>query len=112
MRPHVDYFYKKMLRVYPPFAEAPGYRSIESLRAGMRITLGTDTQRMADELKWKDYVEQGHIIAGSPATVRDQLKEAIKNASSRPPDVSVAHRDHAERAYHEEYGAVRQRGVA
>ena len=76
--PHVDYFYKKMLRVYPPFAEAPGYRSIESLRAGMRITLGTDTQRMADELKWKDYVEQGHIIAGSPATVRDQLREAIK----------------------------------
>ena len=27
---------------------------------------------------WKDYVEQGHIIAGSPATVRERLTEAIK----------------------------------
>jgi alkanesulfonate monooxygenase SsuD/methylene tetrahydromethanopterin reductase-like flavin-dependent oxidoreductase (luciferase family) len=29
-------------------------------------------------LEWKDFVEQGHIIAGSPATVRDQLTEAAK----------------------------------
>jgi alkanesulfonate monooxygenase SsuD/methylene tetrahydromethanopterin reductase-like flavin-dependent oxidoreductase (luciferase family) len=76
--PHVSYFYNKMLRIYPPFAEAPGYRSIESMRAAVRPQLGEEGQRIARELSWKDYVEQGHIIAGSPATVRDRLKEAIK----------------------------------
>ena len=39
---------------------------------------GAETQRIASENTWKDYLEQGHIIAGSPATVRDRLKEAIK----------------------------------
>ncbi len=76
--PHVRYFYNKMLRIYPPFAEAPGYRSIESMRASVRPQLGEESQRIARELQWKDYVEQGHIIAGSPETVRDRLKEAIK----------------------------------
>ena len=76
--PHVDYFYNKMLRVYGPFAESPGYRSIESLRAGLRTSLGTDGQRTSGPTGWKDWVEQGHIIAGSPATVRDRLTEAIK----------------------------------
>ena len=27
---------------------------------------------------WEDFVEQGHIIAGSPETVRERLTEAIK----------------------------------
>ena len=75
--PHVKYFYDKMLRVYPPFAEAPGYRSIESVRAGTRAQVGAETATYS-EYGWKDYLEQGHIIAGSPATVRDQLKEAIE----------------------------------
>ena len=75
---HVKYFYNKMLRVYPPFAESPGYRSLDSQRASLRTSLGEVTQKMSKENTWKDYVEQGHIIAGSPATVRDRLKEAIK----------------------------------
>ena len=76
--PHVKYFYDKMLRVYSPFGEAPGYRSIRSIRTGSRTGPGAETQRIASENTWKDYLEQGHIIAGSPATVRDRLKEAIK----------------------------------
>ena len=32
----------------------------------------------ASDMNWKDFVEQGHIIAGSPATVRDQMENAIK----------------------------------
>ena len=76
--PHVDYFYNKMLKVYPPFAESPGYRSIESLRAGLRTAIGSNVQQPSGPLKWKDWIEQGHIIAGSPSTVRDQLIEAAK----------------------------------
>ena len=75
--PHVKYFYDKMLRIHPPFAEAPGYRSIESMRAGTRAQTGEEAQRVAKSYTWKDYVEEGHIIAGSPATVRERLKEAI-----------------------------------
>ena len=75
---HVKYFYNKMLRVYPPFAESPGYRSLDSQRASLQTSLGEVTQKMSKENTWKDYVEQGHVIAGSPATVRDRLKEAIK----------------------------------
>ena len=34
--------------------------------------------KAAGELNWKDFVEQGHIIAGSPATVREKMIEAVK----------------------------------
>ena len=75
---HVKYFYKKMLRIHAPFAEAPGYRSIASIREAVRPQIGEEAERAARDLEWKDFVEQGHVIAGSPATVRDRLTEAIK----------------------------------
>jgi len=75
---HVKYFYQKMLRVHPPFAESPGYRSLESVRKSLRPQIGEEAQKAASELEWEDYVEQGHIIAGSPETVRRKLTEAVK----------------------------------
>jgi alkanesulfonate monooxygenase SsuD/methylene tetrahydromethanopterin reductase-like flavin-dependent oxidoreductase (luciferase family) len=75
---HVQYFYRKMLRIHPPFAESPGYRSIASIRESIRPQIGEEAQKAARDLDWKDFVEQGHVIAGSPATVRDRLTEAIK----------------------------------
>ena len=33
---------------------------------------------MAGELKWKDFVDQGFIVAGSPETVRQQLTHVAK----------------------------------
>ena len=75
---HVKYFYRKMLRIHPPFAETPGYRSIASVRESVRPQIGEEAQKAAQELEWKDFIEQGHVIAGSPATVREQLAEAIK----------------------------------
>jgi alkanesulfonate monooxygenase SsuD/methylene tetrahydromethanopterin reductase-like flavin-dependent oxidoreductase (luciferase family) len=67
-----------MLRIHPPFAESPGYRSIRSIRESIRPQIGEEAQKAAQELEWKDFVEQGHVIAGSPATVRDRLTEAAK----------------------------------
>ena len=67
-----------MLRIHPPFAETPGYRSIASVRESVRPQIGEEAQKAAQELEWKDFIEQGHVIAGSPATVREQLAEAIK----------------------------------
>jgi hypothetical protein len=37
-------------------------------------------RRRAEDLKrlrYRDFVEQGYVIAGSPATVRDRLKEEV-----------------------------------
>jgi alkanesulfonate monooxygenase SsuD/methylene tetrahydromethanopterin reductase-like flavin-dependent oxidoreductase (luciferase family) len=76
--PHVDYFYKKCLNVYEGFAEAPGYRTLRTIQAGIRPQVGQEAKRIRQYLGWKDFVEQGYVIAGSPATVRDQLREAIK----------------------------------
>ena len=75
---HVKYFYRKMLRIHPPYAEAPGYRSINSIRESNRPQIREEAQKAAGELEWKDFIEQGHVIAGSPETVRDQLVEAAK----------------------------------
>ena len=74
---HVKYFYQKMLRVHTPFSESPGYRSLKSVRESTRTLSGQATVNAGD-LGWKDYVEQGHVIGGSPATVREKLTEAIK----------------------------------
>ena len=30
-------------------------------------------------MKWKDFIDEGYIIAGSPKTVRDRLREAMKS---------------------------------
>jgi hypothetical protein len=30
------------------------------------------------KLKWKDFVDQGYIIAGSPKTVRERLTQVVK----------------------------------
>ena len=67
-----------MLRIHPPFAESPGYRSQASVRAALRPQIGEEAQKAANQLGWKEFVEQGHVIAGSPATVRDRLAEAAK----------------------------------
>ncbi|GIT14089.1 MAG: hypothetical protein CM1200mP35_09090 [Chloroflexota bacterium] len=64
---HVKYFYQKMLRIHPPFAESPGFPvQIYSIRRSLRPQIGDEAQKAAGELGWKEFVEQGHVIAGSP----------------------------------------------
>jgi alkanesulfonate monooxygenase SsuD/methylene tetrahydromethanopterin reductase-like flavin-dependent oxidoreductase (luciferase family) len=63
--------------VYPGFAEAPGYRTIKTIRAGIRPQIGEEAKKIRENLKWKDFIEQGYVIAGSPVTVRERLREAI-----------------------------------
>ena len=73
---HAEYFYNRCLHVYPGFADAPGYRTMRTLRAGLSSQF--ERKAFTGELKWKDFVEQGFIIAGSPESVRQQLEEAAK----------------------------------
>ncbi len=78
---HVDYFYDKCLHIAPGFAEAPGYRTIKTIEAGLTSqfapTQRQQRQQTGKRMTWKDYIEQGFIVAGSPATVREQLKDVI-----------------------------------
>ncbi|MBX5437197.1 MAG: LLM class flavin-dependent oxidoreductase [Alicyclobacillaceae bacterium] len=77
---HVNYFFNNSLHVSPRYAEAPGYRSAASIRAGMQSQYSSEAAgaQLRRGLNWKQLVEQGFVVAGSPASVRDQLREAIK----------------------------------
>jgi alkanesulfonate monooxygenase SsuD/methylene tetrahydromethanopterin reductase-like flavin-dependent oxidoreductase (luciferase family) len=77
--PHVDYFFNKCLHLYPGFGEAPGYRSEASLRAGVVAQVGNTKGNMGMDKTWKELVDQRYIVAGSPATVRQQLEELTKS---------------------------------
>ena len=76
---HAEYFYNRCLHVWGGFADAPGYRTMRTLRAGLRAQLGRQSADIGSgTLTWKDFVERGYIIAGSPESVRQQLEEVAK----------------------------------
>jgi alkanesulfonate monooxygenase SsuD/methylene tetrahydromethanopterin reductase-like flavin-dependent oxidoreductase (luciferase family) len=45
----------------------------------MRAQVGRAASAFRSNLTWPQMIEQGYVIAGSPATVRDMLREAIVN---------------------------------
>jgi alkanesulfonate monooxygenase SsuD/methylene tetrahydromethanopterin reductase-like flavin-dependent oxidoreductase (luciferase family) len=75
---HILYFYNRCLHVYPGFADPPGYRTIKTIKAGAMSQLTQAAMRGFQSLTWKDLVEGGHVIAGSPATVRDRMTDMIE----------------------------------
>ncbi len=75
---HILYFYNRCLHVYPGFADPPGYRTIKTIKAGALSQLTQAAMRGFQSLTWKDLVEGGHVIAGSPATVRDRMTDMIQ----------------------------------
>jgi alkanesulfonate monooxygenase SsuD/methylene tetrahydromethanopterin reductase-like flavin-dependent oxidoreductase (luciferase family) len=75
---HVDYFYNRCLHVYPGFADAPGYRTVKTIKAGALSQLRRSNMRNYSELSWKDLVEKGYVIAGGPDTVRERMEDMIK----------------------------------
>ena len=74
---HVSYFYNRCLHVYPGFADAPGYRTIKTIQTGALSQYAPPRGGYA-ELTWKELTEQGHVIAGSPETVRQRMEDLIK----------------------------------
>jgi alkanesulfonate monooxygenase SsuD/methylene tetrahydromethanopterin reductase-like flavin-dependent oxidoreductase (luciferase family) len=71
---HAEYFYNRCLHIYQGFADAPGYRTLDSIQAAIKA--GFPAQLPA-KLTWKQLVDSGAIIAGSPKTVRERLREAM-----------------------------------
>ena len=52
---------------------------METLRRGFKPQFGAAATQARDKLTWKDFVEQGYVIGGSPETVRQQLSEAMRD---------------------------------
>lgn len=75
---HVSYFYNRCLHIYGGFADAPGYRTIKTLQANILNALSADVQKLFPTLTWKQLLDDGYVIAGSPETVRQRMEELIK----------------------------------
>jgi alkanesulfonate monooxygenase SsuD/methylene tetrahydromethanopterin reductase-like flavin-dependent oxidoreductase (luciferase family) len=72
---HVEYFYHKCLHVPAPWYSPPGNQDYRSLVA----TAANPVRRAENpkDLRYRDFVERGYVIAGSPATVRERLMEEV-----------------------------------
>ena len=74
--PHVEYFFHKLLYTPQYYQAIPGYQDHPSLVRTLKAPLRERFDLRA--LEYKDFVERGFLIAGSAATVRDQLIEGVK----------------------------------
>jgi alkanesulfonate monooxygenase SsuD/methylene tetrahydromethanopterin reductase-like flavin-dependent oxidoreductase (luciferase family) len=75
---HILYFYNRCLHVYPGFSDPPGYRTIKTIQSGKLNQLAAEAQKRFQSLSWKNLVEGGMVIAGSPETVRERCEHMIK----------------------------------
>ena len=75
---HVSYFYNRCLHIYPGFADAPGYRTVKTIKAGALSQMTRTASEAIGYMSWKELVDDRYIIAGSPETVRQQMEELIK----------------------------------
>ena len=78
---HIRYFYNKSLHIPPEYFAAPGhidFRSLENtFKKGYLKEIGKISENVK-QWKYKDFIDNQLVIGGSPASVRDQLKEAVK----------------------------------
>ncbi len=75
-QPHLWYFMKKLLLLPPELGFPPGYITPRSYAN----VVGSFTRRnyMGTQNTWEDLMDGHFILAGSPATVRDQLIYILK----------------------------------
>ncbi len=72
---HVEYFYQRCLHIYPGFADAPGYRTARTVKAGIKSQMEMAAQRATMSFDWDSLTKAGYVIAGSPAEVAEQLEK-------------------------------------
>ncbi|HEY2105202.1 MAG TPA: LLM class flavin-dependent oxidoreductase [Candidatus Binataceae bacterium] len=78
--PHIRYFYDKCLHIAPELLAIPGHQDYRSLVHSVKHLNPSQGELMMQVPNWKyrDFVENQFVIAGSPATVRDQLMAAVR----------------------------------
>ena len=72
--PHIEYFFNKMLHTYPGFGDAPGYRTLDTLKAGLLGQIGSFGERPGGST-WETLLEAGNVVAGTPKDVTEQLEQ-------------------------------------
>jgi alkanesulfonate monooxygenase SsuD/methylene tetrahydromethanopterin reductase-like flavin-dependent oxidoreductase (luciferase family) len=72
---HARYFFERCLHVYPGFADAPGYRTEATIRAGLKAQVGGSA--LAVGKSFKELVDEGFLVAGSPDEVTEQMEHLI-----------------------------------
>ncbi len=77
--PHAEYFFNKMLHVYPGFADPPGYRTIDTIKAGLLAQTTSFGRAGSEETTWEQLLEQGNIVAGTPDQVLERLEHVIQD---------------------------------
>ena len=76
---HALYFYNRCLHVHLGFSDPPGYRTVKTIQAGKLNQFRAENQRLFTQLTWKELVDGGYVIAGSPETVRERMEFMCKN---------------------------------
>lgn len=72
--PAAHYFYNRCLHLFRGFVNPPGYSSMETVRRRIQSQIAA-AAALAPDLTWKDIIDRGYVIAGSPETVIDKLQE-------------------------------------
>ena len=78
-REHIDYFYNRCLHVYPGIrrrARLPHHQNDQGQRHVADDPAGG---RHVADLSWQQLIDDGYIIAGSPDTVVEQMKQLISS---------------------------------
>ncbi len=76
---HILYFFNRCLHVFPGFADPPGYRTVDTIKAGRLNQLRRENQELFQQLTWKDLVDGGFVIAGGPDTVAETMEEMARS---------------------------------
>ncbi|MDX2168810.1 MAG: LLM class flavin-dependent oxidoreductase [Deltaproteobacteria bacterium] len=69
-KPHILWLFRRGLKIPPHFLAPPGYLSEDTLRRFLLAGV-----KPPSELSFEELERDGYILVGSPATVRDRLKE-------------------------------------
>jgi alkanesulfonate monooxygenase SsuD/methylene tetrahydromethanopterin reductase-like flavin-dependent oxidoreductase (luciferase family) len=71
-----QYFYNRCFHLDPGFVAPPGYTSIETMRQGIQSAVRTAARKVqGQDLAWKEIIDSGCVVAGSPQTVIDRLND-------------------------------------
>jgi alkanesulfonate monooxygenase SsuD/methylene tetrahydromethanopterin reductase-like flavin-dependent oxidoreductase (luciferase family) len=76
---HTEYFFNKMLHIYPGFADPPGYRTVDTIKAGLLAQTTSFGRGSTKELTFDEFREAGNVVAGTPSQVTEQLREIAKD---------------------------------
>ena len=96
---HVTYFFNKCLHIPPSIFETPGYRTRRSTEFALKTNQPGEIAKIATlEKNWKTLVDNGFIIAGSPADGGRPFDRSQSRPASGQPDCPAADRIDGPRA--------------